>query len=371
MITDVLNAIDELYIQEAECEMNACIEMAKEYDKMITTQESVYISTQSIYNFFQEGKNFDAFKKDVKRQNRGKSTINKILFIIPRMIVSFIKLITGQLKKVNLPSVTQVNELGELSKKATPFNIKISKQGTALNIAAVVGGSLTLAAIGTTIFYGFRKSGSKKSTTNIGVASSPDELSSETPTVVIEPESEEEPVKIEMPKGYTQEELLQAMSVSYSEAVKELNNLFAIIIDPTKPDTDRQNAVNELEQLKNKYKVSEKSTETEPLIISYEKFFNYSEEIRKNNQQLSDQLENLRQKVEDLRQQNDSLSEENKFLVEEKKRLNSLNEELTKLHVENKDFIRAETKSFGKKISDTLKSISDAKISDARKEYAD
>jgi predicted nucleic acid-binding Zn-ribbon protein len=177
MIADVLSAIDEIYIQEAESEFNSCLEIINEYDKIFKTRDNISINTNNIEQFFQE----NAWSDDVKKQNRGKSTLNKILFTIPRMIISLFRLITGKLKKNKLPDKSQAQHLEQQIAHINPKKIKVSKSGSAANIIAIVGGSLTLGAAGALTYLGFRKATSS-ATTN----ATPEDIDHERPVAVIE-----------------------------------------------------------------------------------------------------------------------------------------------------------------------------------------
>ena len=177
MIADVLSAIDEIYIQEAESEFNSCLEIINEYDKIFKTRENIFINTNNIEQFFQE----NAWSDDVKKQNRGKSTLNKILFTIPRMIISLFRLITGKLKKNKLPDKTQAQHLEQQIAHINPKKIKVSKSGSAANVIAIVGGSLTLGAAGALTYLGFRKATSS-ATTN----ATPEDIDHNRPVAVIE-----------------------------------------------------------------------------------------------------------------------------------------------------------------------------------------
>ena len=177
MIADVLSAIDEIYIQEAESEFNSCLEIINEYDKIFKTRDNIFINTSNIEQFFQE----NAWSDDVKKQNRGKSTLNKILFTIPRMIISLFRLITGKLKKNKLPDKSQAQHLEQQIAHINPKKIKVSKSGSAANVIAIVGGSLTLGAAGALTYLGFRKATSS-ATTN----ATPEDIDHNRPVAVIE-----------------------------------------------------------------------------------------------------------------------------------------------------------------------------------------
>ena len=177
MIADVLSAIDEIYIQEAESEFNSCLEIINEYDKIFKTRDNIFINTNNIEQFFQE----NAWSDDVKKQNRGKSTLNKILFTIPRMIISLFRLITGKLKKNKLPDKSQAQHLEQQIAHINPKKIKVSKSGSAANVIAIVGGSLTLGAAGALTYLGFRKATSS-ATTN----ATPEDIDQNRPVAVIE-----------------------------------------------------------------------------------------------------------------------------------------------------------------------------------------
>ena len=171
MITEVLDAIDELVIQEAETVGSICIAINNSYNKMLCIQESEYINN----NFgiiFQEGETFDAIKEDVKKKNEGKSTANKIFFTLFRFITSVIDAIRGKLKKMPKSSKPAVEKIEKEDKKIKedsvkkPTATKKKRVGTEKSVnkglvCATVGTATVLVAAGAVIF-GFSKTNKGK-----------------------------------------------------------------------------------------------------------------------------------------------------------------------------------------------------------------
>ena len=99
IISEVLDAIDNINNITLESEINICQNILESYNKLDMILESNCDTDISTYSIYQEGKNFDKFKDEFKKQNEGKSTINKIIFAIPRIIKSLIRLIISKFKK--------------------------------------------------------------------------------------------------------------------------------------------------------------------------------------------------------------------------------------------------------------------------------
>lgn len=99
IVSEVLDAIDNINSITIESEINTCRSLLYSYDKMLIIEEYYDGNDIDGFKIFQEGDKLDLIKEDLKKQNEGKSTLNKILFTIPRLIRSIFRLITGQLKK--------------------------------------------------------------------------------------------------------------------------------------------------------------------------------------------------------------------------------------------------------------------------------
>ena len=99
IISEVLYAIDNINSIMIESEINTCRSLLYSYDKMLIIEEYYDGNDINGFKIFQEGEKLDLIKEDLKKQNEGKSTLNKILFTIPRLIRSIFRLITGKLKK--------------------------------------------------------------------------------------------------------------------------------------------------------------------------------------------------------------------------------------------------------------------------------
>ena len=111
-VRQTLDSICDLEITIAESEMTACESLISMCDKMEMIQENYSGDIDGLDNFkiFQEGEKMDALKEDYKKQTQGKSTLNKIIFAIPRMIMSLFRLITGQLKKIDSNTSARIDK---------------------------------------------------------------------------------------------------------------------------------------------------------------------------------------------------------------------------------------------------------------------
>jgi hypothetical protein len=99
IISEVLDAIDNINSTSISNEINVCESLLISYDKMSVIIENCNDTSYDEFQIIQEGSKLDALKEDFKKQNEGKSTINKIIFAIPRLLRSLFRLITGKLKK--------------------------------------------------------------------------------------------------------------------------------------------------------------------------------------------------------------------------------------------------------------------------------
>jgi hypothetical protein len=99
IISEVLDAIDNINSITLESEISMCESLLSSYDKMLIIEENYNGDDIDGFQIFQEASKMDLVKEDLKKQNKGKSTLNKIIFTIPRLIRSLIRLIMGKLKK--------------------------------------------------------------------------------------------------------------------------------------------------------------------------------------------------------------------------------------------------------------------------------
>ena len=114
IISEVLDAIDNINSITIESEISMCESLLSSYDKMLLIEEHYEGNDINDFKIFQEGVLSDA-KDDVKKQNEGKSTLNKILFTIPRMIIALFKSIGNKIKGLKDKS----KELDTNTKKAS------------------------------------------------------------------------------------------------------------------------------------------------------------------------------------------------------------------------------------------------------------
>ena len=98
------------------------------------------------FKIFQEGEKMDALKEDYKKQTQGKSTLNKIIFAIPRMIMSLFRLITGKLKKID-------SNIDKIKKHSTEYITVKDKNGKSKKI---LKGAAILGALGITSIAAYK-----------------------------------------------------------------------------------------------------------------------------------------------------------------------------------------------------------------------
>jgi len=102
---EVLNAIDNIDGIVIESELNVLHSMLYATDKMSLIMEYYEGDDIDSFNIFQEsyiqeGETLDAIKKDVAEQGKKyDSKLMKILTLIPRILISLVRAITGKLKK--------------------------------------------------------------------------------------------------------------------------------------------------------------------------------------------------------------------------------------------------------------------------------
>lgn len=145
MKKEILDAINEISIQESMNEMNVCGTIAEAYEKFDILQE-YDVDTYSFDMIFQEGDTLDAIKEDVKRQNEGKSTVNKVFFTLFRLLASIYNAITGKLKTGTISSNTTDNiKKNRKKRKSSEDSIKkgfvLAGVGVTSGLLGVVAGS--------------------------------------------------------------------------------------------------------------------------------------------------------------------------------------------------------------------------------------
>lgn len=182
MRNDVIDAINEIYIQESFNEINVCEKIAESYEKMDLLQECE-IETDSFDILFQEGETFDAIKEDVKRQNEGKSTINKVFFTFFRLLVSIYNAITGKLKKQTVSTET-TNNIKKNKKKRKSTDDSKRKGYILANVGAAAVISIISVTAGSQLF------GKPKKGKNPGDTNDPEQVSIESPMLVCQPDGE-------------------------------------------------------------------------------------------------------------------------------------------------------------------------------------
>ena len=132
IISEVLDAIDNVNSITLESEIDTCESLLSSYDKMSIIIESCENDNLDDFKIIQEGKNFDKFKEEFNKQNEGKSTLNKIIFAIPRIIMSLIRLILSKFKK-NEEVIEKIDE-----------PLKDKKNGGAVAAALISAGASIL-----------------------------------------------------------------------------------------------------------------------------------------------------------------------------------------------------------------------------------
>ena len=161
MKKEILDAINEISIQESMNEMNVCGTIAEAYEKFDILQE-YDVDTYSFDMIFQEGDTFDAIKEDVKRQNEGKSTVNKVFFTLFRLLASIYNAITGKLKTGTIsPNTTDNIKKNRKKRKSSEDS---TNKGYVLAGVSVTSG-LIGAVVGSQLF-GHGKDGKKGDSDN-------------------------------------------------------------------------------------------------------------------------------------------------------------------------------------------------------------
>jgi hypothetical protein len=136
IISEVLDAIDNINSITLESEITTCESLLNSYDKMMLIAENYSGDNDNLecFKIFQEGEKMDALKEDYKKQTQGKSTLNKIIFAIPRMIISLFRLITGKLKKID----SNIDKIEKHSKEYITVKDKNGKSKKILKGAAIL-----------------------------------------------------------------------------------------------------------------------------------------------------------------------------------------------------------------------------------------
>ena len=143
MKKEILDAINEINIQESMNEMNVCGTIAEAYEKFDILQE-YDVDTYSFDMIFQEGDTLDAIKEDVKRQNEGKSTANKVFFTLFRLLASIYNAITGKLKTGTIsPNTTDNIKKNRKKRKSSEDS---TKKGYVLAAVSVTSGLIGIVA---------------------------------------------------------------------------------------------------------------------------------------------------------------------------------------------------------------------------------
>ena len=160
IISEVLDAIDNVNSITIESEISMCESLLSSYDKMLLIEEHYEGDDINDFKIFQEGVLSDA-KDDVKKQNEGKSTLNKILFTIPRMIIALFKAIGNKIKGLKDKSKdldTKTKEasketkglLAKLFPKKSDGKVNVKEAVKNWGIAIGAGAAATAGAVGGT-----------------------------------------------------------------------------------------------------------------------------------------------------------------------------------------------------------------------------
>lgn len=145
IISEVLDAIDNINSITIESEISMCESLLSSYDKMLLIEEHYEGNDINDFKIFQEGVLSDA-KDDVKKQNEGKSTLNKILFTIPRMIIALFQ----NIFKKKIPEKIPGKNTGNPEKQKKKIHNKHSA-------GEIIIASLTAGAVAGTVAYAHDK----------------------------------------------------------------------------------------------------------------------------------------------------------------------------------------------------------------------
>ena len=154
MVSEIIDSINSIDLMCCENAVDTLLAIGSNYDKMCMIMESTTpdgICNYNIFNdtdmFYQEGKIGD----EIKKQNEGHGTINKILFFIPRLVVAIWNVITRKNKtseekasKIEKGSSDNSSNGGDASssESANTLSSIWGKNGNVLKTIAKIAGGI-------------------------------------------------------------------------------------------------------------------------------------------------------------------------------------------------------------------------------------
>ena len=109
IISEVLDAIDNINSITLESEITTCESLLNSYDKMLIIEENYNGNDINDFKIFQEGFGDDV-KKEMKESGKNMSTIGKILSALPRFIIAIVKTIKNRLNKKTKNTAEEITE---------------------------------------------------------------------------------------------------------------------------------------------------------------------------------------------------------------------------------------------------------------------
>ena len=248
IVSEVLDAIDNINSITIESEINTCRSLLYSYDKMLIIEEYYDGNDIDDFKMFQEGEKLDLIKEDLKKQNEGKSTLNKILFTIPRLIRSIFRLITGKLKK----SSEKAKQVSEKYKK-----VKNEKNFKPAGLIAALGLGIPIIWKGKDITKYVKDHIGKKKKKSVENKEPSDpqnnenqkqpkqsEIKKNTDTQVSQPKEDAKNKKSEVPSGKKQDAPTTKQNEIKAENIQKSNE--NSVIDPAVEDPDLDEFMDEL-----------------------------------------------------------------------------------------------------------------------------
>lgn len=109
IISEVLDAIDNISSITIESEISMCESLLSSYDKMSIIEENYNGNDINDFKIFQEGFGDDV-KDEMKKSGKNMGTLMKILTALPRFIIAIVKSIKNQLTKKTKDNAKEIND---------------------------------------------------------------------------------------------------------------------------------------------------------------------------------------------------------------------------------------------------------------------
>ena len=109
IISEVLDAIDNVNSITLESEIDTCESLLNSYDKMLIIEENYNGNDINDFKIFQEGFGDDV-KGEMKESGKNMGTLMKILTALPRFIIAIVKSIKNRLSKKTKDTAKEIND---------------------------------------------------------------------------------------------------------------------------------------------------------------------------------------------------------------------------------------------------------------------